>query len=135
MFCACGTARPGIGAHTVIKQPGPAGTVMKEAWAFVACLMQLLPAPADALPGKYKVLAPKLCAVQVAERGLQFVHTFAQLLAEQQGPAGLPSLFREAWAFSACISLATTTCRLMAGPPATTKLADQPPSPISQQYR
>lgn len=50
---------------------------------------------------------------QVAERGLQFVHNFAQLLAEQQAASVLPQLFREAWAFSACVSLATTTSRLM----------------------
>lgn len=53
------------------------------------------------------------CMLQVAERGLQFVHNFVQLLAEQQAAAVLPELFREAWAFSACISLATTTARLM----------------------
>ena len=77
--------------------------------------------------------------MQVAERGLQFVHTFAHLLADQQAASVVPGLFREAWAFSACISLATTTSRLMG---ATTVLnkkppsAEQPPSPvITQQHR
>ena len=73
--------------------------------------------------------------MQVAERGLQFVHTFAALLGEQQGAAGLPGLFREAWAFSACISLATTTSRLMAAPAVATKKPDQPSSAVSQPYR
>lgn len=68
--------------------------------------------------------------LQVAERGLQFVHNFAQLLAEQQAAAVLPQLFREAWGFSACISLATTTSRLMGAAAVLNKQAPaQPDSP------
>lgn len=71
--------------------------------------------------------------LQVAERGLQFVHNFAQLLAEQQAAAVLPQLFREAWAFSACISLATTTSRLMGVAAVLNKQAPpQPASPAEQ---
>ncbi|KAA6429506.1 MAG: TRAPPII tethering factor, partial [Trebouxia sp. A1-2] len=74
---------------------------------------------------------------EVAERGLQFVHTFAHLLADQQAASVVPGLFREAWAFSACISLATTTSRLMG---ATTVLNKKPPEQpatpvITQQHR
>ena len=70
------------------------------------------------------------CMLQVAERGLQFVHNFAQLLAEQQAASVLPQLFREAWAFSACISLATTTSRLMGVATVLNKQAPtQPASP------
>ena len=73
----------------------------------------------------------------MAERGLQFVHTFAHLLADQQAASVVPGLFREAWAFSACISLATTTSRLMG---ATTVLNKKPPEQpatpvITQQHR
>ena len=71
--------------------------------------------------------------LQVAERGLQFVHNFAQLLAEQQAAAVLPQLFREAWAFSACISLATTTSRLMGVAAVLNKQAPaQPESPAER---
>ena len=75
--------------------------------------------------------------MQVAERGLQFVHTFAHLLAEQQAASVVPGLFREAWAFSACISLATTTSRLMGATTALNKKPpEQPSSPvITQQHR
>jgi len=75
----------------------------------------------------------------VAERGLQFVHTFAHLLADQQAASVVPGLFREAWAFSACISLATTTSRLMGASSVLNKKppsAEQPSSPvITQQHR
>ena len=42
---------------------------------------------------------------QVAERGLDFVRHFSDILAACQASEHLPPLFREAWAFSACISL------------------------------
>ena len=71
--------------------------------------------------------------MQVAERGLQFVHNFAQLLAEQQAGAVLPQLFREAWAFSACISLATTTSRLVGVTAVLNKQPPNQPSPPVQQ--
>ena len=48
--------------------------------------------------------------LQVAERGLAFVRAFSELLAAQQADGRLPPLFREAWAHSACVSLAKTTC-------------------------
>ena len=67
------------------------------------------------------------------------MHNFAQLLAEQQSAAVLPQLFREAWAFSACISLATTTSRLMGVAAVLNKqLSSQPASPVKppqQAYR
>ena len=44
--------------------------------------------------------------LQVAERGLKFVQGFTRLLALRQANGQLPALFREAWAFSACMSLA-----------------------------
>lgn len=69
--------------------------------------------------------------MQVAERGLQFVQTFTDLLAEQHRAANLPALFREAWAFSACISLATTTSRLVGLPQElNSKPQAQPASPL-----
>ena len=66
------------------------------------------------------------------------MHNFAQLLAEQQAAAVLPQLFREAWAFSACISLATTTSLLMGIAAVLNKQAPaQPDSPAepSQAHR
>lgn len=50
-------------------------------------------------------------ATQVAERGLKFVQTFSELLARRESAGALPRLFRQAWAFSACLSLATTAAR------------------------
>lgn len=85
---------------------------------------------------RHQQFSHTLYILQVAERGLQFVHTFAQLLAEQQAASVLPQLFREAWAFSACISLATTTSRLMGASAALNKKApDAPPSPVTQLHR
>ncbi len=50
-----------------------------------------------------------MVCLQVAERGLAFVRAFSELLAAQQADGRLPPLFREAWAHSACVSLAKTT--------------------------
>ena len=41
---------------------------------------------------------------------MAFVRTFSELLAARQADGQLPPLFREAWAHSACVSLAKTTC-------------------------
>ena len=73
-------------------------------------------------------------AEQVAERGLAFVRTFSELLAAQQADGQLPPLFREAWAHSACVSLAKTTCAQFAvakhvAPPA----EEQPPAADRQE--
>lgn len=48
-----------------------------------------------------RVLGP----AQVAERGLDFVRQFSDILAEQHAAGRLQPLFREAWAFSACTAL------------------------------
>lgn len=68
------------------------------------------------LPVHLHMLLPKKMPMQVAERGLKFVQSFTELLAQQHQAANLPALFCEAWAFSACISLATTTSRLVGLP-------------------
>lgn len=49
--------------------------------------------------------------VQVADRGMKFVAAFGELLAEAQ----LPAQFREAWSFSACMSLVIALARLAPG--------------------
>lgn len=51
---------------------------------------------------------------QVAERGLKFVQSFAGLLTRR---AELPQLFKEAWAFSACLALAGVATRMAPPPP------------------
>jgi hypothetical protein len=48
----------------------------------------------------------------VAERGLAFVQGFSDILAQRGAEGQLPPLFREAWAFSACLSLAACTSKL-----------------------
>lgn len=53
-------------------------------------------------------------AAQVAERGLRFVAAFRGMMEA----ARLPALLCEAWAFSACLSLAMTLARLAPGAPA-----------------
>lgn len=63
-------------------------------------------------------------AVQVAERGLNFVATFGELMADAQ----LPPLLREAWSFSACMSLVITLARLAPGAPAPGPSTLLPPS-------
>ena len=76
--------------------------------------------------------------LQVAERGLAFVRTFSELLAAQQADGRLPPLFREAWAHSACVSLAKTTCaqfaaaKHVASPPL---VDEQPPAAADRQER
>lgn len=49
--------------------------------------------------------------LQVAERGLAFVRSISDVLGARQANGKLPPLFREAWAFSACVSLAGVTHR------------------------
>ena len=58
-------------------------------------------------------------AVQVAERGLVFVRAFSEILAAQHAEGKLASHFREAWAFTACVSLAKVTSRAHAAHHAT----------------
>ena len=53
---------------------------------------------------------------QVAERGLKFVQGFARLLAMRQATGQLPVMYREAWSFSACMTLAGTAAHM--APPA-----------------
>jgi hypothetical protein len=50
----------------------------------------------------------------VAERGLRFVAAFRGMMEAVR----LPALLCEAWAFSACLSLAMTLARLAPGAPA-----------------
>lgn len=49
--------------------------------------------------------------LQVAERGLAFVRSISDILGARQAEDKLDPLFREAWAFSACVSLAENTYR------------------------
>ena len=72
---------------------------------------------------------------QVAERGLAFVRTFSELLAARQADGQLPLLFREAWAHSACVSLAKTTCAQFAAAQqrAIPPTEDQPPAADRQE--
>ena len=68
---------------------------------------------------------------QVAERGLKFVQTFVAALDRQAAAGRLPPLFKEAWTFSASVSLASTTVRI--GPPPPTPTAQTPqPAPHKQ---
>ena len=52
--------------------------------------------------------------MQMAERGLKFVQSFAGLLGRR---AEMPRLFREAWAFSACMALAGMATSMAPPPP------------------
>ena len=54
---------------------------------------------------------------QVAERGLKFVQGFARLLAMRQATGQLPTMYREAWSFSACMTLAGTAAHMAPPPP------------------
>ena len=68
---------------------------------------------------------------QVAERGLKFMQTFMAALDRQVAAGRLPPLFKEAWTFSASVSLASTTVRI--GPPPPTPTAQTPqPAPHKQ---
>ena len=49
--------------------------------------------------------------MQVVIRGLKFIQTFSEILSQRVLSGQLPALFREAWAFSACLSLASVTAR------------------------
>lgn len=49
--------------------------------------------------------------LQVAERGMKFVAAFGDLLVDAQ----LQAVLREAWAFSACMSLVIALARLAPG--------------------
>jgi hypothetical protein len=62
--------------------------------------------------------------LQVADRGLKFVAAFGALLEDAQ----LPPLFREAWAFSACLALVIALARLAPG--AATAAPSTPSSPL-----
>jgi hypothetical protein len=70
---------------------------------------------------------------QVAERGLAFVRTFSELLAARQAEGHLPPLFREAWAHSACVSVAKTT--FTAAQLASPQLEGQQQAPADRQGR
>lgn len=65
-----------------------------------------------------------LCTVQVVIKGLKFIQTFSEILSHREASGQLPNLFREAWAFSACLSLASVTARSLLPSPST------PPVPI-----
>ena len=60
--------------------------------------------------------------LQVAERGLALIQSLSDAMGRETEAGRLPQLFKQAWVFSACISLADTTVRI--GPP--------PPTPKSQ---
>ena len=64
------------------------------------------------------------CVVQVAERGLAFVRSFSEILAGREAQGGVPPLFRECWAFSACVSLAKVTSRAYAAMHASRRTTD-----------
>ena len=73
---------------------------------------------------------------QVAERGLAFVRTFSELLVARQADGHLPPLFREAWAHSACVSVAKTTCAHFAAlQQKSPQLDGQQPAPADRQGR
>ncbi len=59
----------------------------------------------------------------MAERGLGLVQSLSDAMDQQAAAGHLPPLFKEAWTFSACISLAETTVSIgVAGGPANTEL-------------
>lgn len=63
-------------------------------------------------------------AAQVAERGVIAIEGLQRALGHTSVASKLPALFKEAWIFSACISLANETVRV--GPPPPTPKAQTP---------
>ncbi|KAK9858891.1 hypothetical protein WJX84_005283, partial [Apatococcus fuscideae] len=61
---------------------------------------------------------------EVVIKGLKFIQTFSEILSRREASGQLPNLFREAWAFSACLSLASVTARSLLPSPS------MPPVPI-----
>lgn len=70
--------------------------------------------------------------MQVAERGLHVINSFSGAMDAQIAGGHLPPKFREAWAFSACLSLAATTVRIGPPPPTPAAPLQQPPPPPRQ---